>query len=56
MLPAVLAWWRQQAPDRPLPFVDVFCEKGVFSLKQSRKILETARGMGFPLKIHVDEV
>ena len=55
MLPAVLEWWRQQVPDRPLPFVDVFCEKGVFSLKQSRKILETARGMGFPLKIHVDE-
>ena len=40
---------------RPLPFVDVFCEKGAFSLMQSRLILETAKGLGFPLKIHADE-
>jgi len=55
MLPAVLEWWGLRAPDRPLPFVDVFCETGAFSLAQSRAILETARSMGFPLKIHVDE-
>ncbi len=55
MLPEVLLWWRANAPTRPLPFVDVFCETGAFSLQQSRKILETAQGLGFPLKIHVDE-
>jgi len=55
MLPAVLEWWGLRAPDRPLPFVDVFCETGAFNLAQSRAILETARSMGFPLKIHVDE-
>ncbi len=38
-----------------LPYVDVFCETGAFSLDQSRQILETAREMGFPLKIHADE-
>jgi len=58
MLPAVREWWPAQFTDLPLPklpFVDVFCETGAFSLAQSRRILETARGLGFPLKIHADE-
>ncbi len=55
MLPAVRQWWLQQAGEHPLPFVDVFCETGAFSLEQSRRILETARDLGFPLKIHADE-
>jgi imidazolonepropionase len=38
-----------------LPFVDVFCETGAFSLAQSRRILEAAHRLGFPLKIHADE-
>jgi imidazolonepropionase len=40
---------------RPLPFVDVFCETGAFSLAQSRQILTKARDLGFPLKLHADE-
>jgi imidazolonepropionase len=55
MLPQTLAWWRENQPERPLPFVDVFCETGAFSLAQSRRILETAKKLGFPLKIHADE-
>lgn len=55
MLPAVRRWWDGHLPARPLPFVDVFCETGAFSLDQSRRILETAKSMGFPLKIHADE-
>ncbi len=55
MLPALYQWWQSNQSDRPLPFVDVFCEKGAFSLAQSRRILETARNLGFPLKIHADE-
>jgi imidazolonepropionase len=55
MLPALRAWWQQRAPGRGLPFVDVFCETGAFDLAQSRAILETARDLGFPLKIHADE-
>ncbi len=51
MLPAVRARWQS----RSLPFVDVFCETGAFSLEQSRQILETAKSLGFPLKIHADE-
>jgi len=55
MLPEVRSWCETHLPTRPLPFVDVFCETGAFSLAQSRRILETARGLGFPLKIHADE-
>jgi imidazolonepropionase len=55
MLPELSRRWGVQAPGRPLPFVDVFCEKGAFTLAQSRRILETAKGLGFPLKIHADE-
>jgi imidazolonepropionase len=55
MLPAVQRWWLENAHERSLPFVDVFCETGAFDLAQSRRILETARRLGFPLKIHADE-
>jgi len=55
MLPEVLHWWQENATDQPLPFVDVFCETGAFDLDQSRQILNTAKGLGFPLKIHADE-
>jgi imidazolonepropionase len=56
MLPNVHAWWLDHAgAEEPLPFVDVFCETGVFSLQQSRQILKSALSLGFPLKIHADE-
>jgi imidazolonepropionase len=55
MLPEILDWWFLNARSRPLPFVDVFCEKGAFDLRQSRRILEKAKELGFPLKIHADE-
>lgn len=55
ILPAAYEWWLKHAPERPMPFVDAFCETGAFDLNQSRQILSTARGLGFPLKIHADE-
>lgn len=55
MLPMLCDWWPQHAPDQAMPFVDVFCETGAFNLEQSRRILETGRTLGFPLKIHADE-
>jgi imidazolonepropionase len=55
MLPEVRRWWQINAAGRPLPFVDVFCETGAFSLAQSRLILMAARELDFPLKIHADE-
>ncbi len=55
MLPVVKAWWMHHAPYHALPFVDVFCDRGAFTLEQSRRILTRARALEFPLKIHVDE-
>ncbi len=55
MLPAVHRWWQEHAVHQPLPFVDVFCETGAFSLEQTRRILQSAHSLGFPLKIHADE-
>lgn len=55
MLPNLKKWWQQNAVDKPLPYVDVFCETGAFSLQLSRVILEKAKELGFPLKIHADE-
>ena len=37
-------------------FCDIFCEEGVFSLDQSRRILQSAAALGMKLKIHADEV
>ncbi|GAB1399489.1 imidazolonepropionase [Aminivibrio sp.] len=37
-------------------FCDVFCETGVFSIEQTRRILMKAKEMGFGLKVHADEV
>lgn len=36
-------------------FVDVFCEKNAFDLKQARRVLVTGKSLGFKLKAHVDE-
>ncbi|MEK6223139.1 MAG: imidazolonepropionase, partial [Chloroflexota bacterium] len=55
MLPAVKSWWNENIGGQTLPFADVFCETGAFSLTQSKKILVTAKALGFPLKIHADE-
>lgn len=37
-------------------FCDVFCEKGVFDIEQSKRILLAAREAGMGLKIHADEI
>jgi imidazolonepropionase len=37
-------------------FCDVFCEKGVFSVEQSRKILEAGKAYDLTPKIHADEI
>ncbi len=37
-------------------FCDIFCEKNVFSVEQSRKLLLRAKELGFKLKLHADEI
>ena len=37
-------------------FCDIFCEEGVFSIEESRKLLLEAKKLGFKSKIHADEI
>lgn len=37
-------------------FADVFCEPGVFTIDETRRILEAARRAGLGLKLHADEL
>lgn len=36
-------------------YVDVYCERGAFTVEQSRRYLEAARALGFELKIHAEQ-
>ena len=54
-LPVTKQWWLEHAGGRTLPFVDVFCEAGVFEIKETREILTVAKTLGFPIKLHADE-
>jgi imidazolonepropionase len=49
MIPAV-------AKQNLAEFCDVFCEDGVFSVEQSREILQAAKAKGMKLKVHADEI
>jgi imidazolonepropionase len=37
-------------------FCDIFCEKGVFDIEESREILNAAKKHGFKLKLHADQL
>lgn len=37
-------------------YVDIFCEKGVFELEDSRRHMEKAAELGFGLRFHADEL
>ena len=49
MLPAVIN-------ERLAQFADVFCEPGVYTVDESRRILSAAAGAGLLLKLHADEL
>lgn len=57
MLP--LAWkWYEHSHFKPKGtpfFCDVFTEKNTYDLEQSRRVLTTARKLGFGIKAHVDQ-
>lgn len=36
-------------------FFDIFCEKGVFDLKESKRLIRRAKELGFEIKVHADE-
>jgi len=36
-------------------FFDIFCEKGVYSVEETRRLVEAAKRAGFKIRIHADE-
>ena len=36
-------------------FFDIFCEEGVYSLEETRRLVEAAKSAGFKIRIHADE-
>ncbi|HEY6928413.1 MAG TPA: imidazolonepropionase [Thermoanaerobaculia bacterium] len=46
----------QTANQRLARFCDVFCDRGAFTVEESRTILESARRLGLGLRIHADEL
>lgn len=56
MLAAAWSWFTSSHFYGRVPFYcDVFCESGAYTLDQSRRVIETARGLGFGIKAHVDQ-
>ncbi|MEA3409719.1 MAG: imidazolonepropionase, partial [Candidatus Eisenbacteria bacterium] len=49
MMPAV-------ADEKLARFCDIFCEEGVFTVEQSRRVLTAARAHGMEPKLHADEL
>lgn len=41
--------------DRLARFVDIYCDRGAFTLEQARRYLEAARALDFGLRIHADQ-
>lgn len=57
MLPRAWDWYAAShfaARNTPF-FADVFCEAKAFDTEESRRILETAKGLWFGIKAHVDQ-
>lgn len=44
------------AQEKLAEFIDVFCEEGVFSVEETRRILLAGRKYGLKLKLHADEI
>jgi len=43
------------AREKLAEYCDVFCEPGIFSLEECRRILTTARSLGLGLRLHADQ-
>jgi imidazolonepropionase len=51
--PALL---RRIASEGLARFCDVFCDRGAFTVEQSRRLLERAKAAGLEIKVHADEL
>ena len=44
------------ARERLAEYCDVFCEPGIFSIEESRRVLAAARSLGLGLRMHADQL
>lgn len=49
-------WLPQVATENLAEFCDVFCDRGAFTVAQSRKILSAARACGLGLRLHAEQL
>ncbi len=57
MLPLAWKWFATSRFHGRTPFFfDVFIEKNAFDVPQTQKMIETARSLGFGIKVHVDSL
>ncbi|MBJ7573591.1 imidazolonepropionase [Luteimonas sp. MC1828] len=53
---AVLDWLPRLHAEGLVDAVDAFCERIAFSAAQTRRVFETARALGLPVKLHADQL
>ncbi|HEX7803485.1 MAG TPA: imidazolonepropionase [Pseudoxanthomonas sp.] len=53
---AVCQWLPRLHEERLVDAVDAFCERIGFTLAQTRRVFETARALGLPVKLHADQL
>ena len=53
---AVCAWLPLLCEEGLVDAVDAFCERIGFTLGQTRRVFETARALGLPVKLHADQL
>jgi imidazolonepropionase len=53
---AVCAWLPALQAEGLVDAVDAFCERIAFTTAQTRRVFETARGLGLPVKLHAEQL
>lgn len=53
---SVCQWLPRLHDERLVDAVDAFCERIGFTLAQTRRVFETARALGLPVKLHADQL
>ena len=53
---AVCEWLPALEAEGLVDAVDVFCERIAFSIDQTRRVFETARALGLPVKLHAEQL
>jgi imidazolonepropionase len=53
---AVCQWLPRLQAEGLVDAVDAFCERIGFTLAQTRRVFETARALGLPVKLHADQL